>query len=203
MAIHKACLSTGNKHGQLATAGAGADVTGSDSGSDSTQPSEPDVRKGNYPLCPRPLLCVQADMQRRERDRERQLRGKHPLDKWPYILCWQAALLHKGISCHFCKTLNLSFSNSLAAMPRSTTGFALEAAVSNRSGCYLAPASFSIPLRTGLRYSFQQGTIRTDRAVHTGCSACNKNEAFGGENSCSGVRKHRIKIFFRRGVGAE
>ena len=45
MAIHKACLSTGNKHGQLATAGAGADATGSDSGSDSTQPSEPDVRK--------------------------------------------------------------------------------------------------------------------------------------------------------------
>ena len=29
--------------------------------------------KGSYPLCRRPPVCVQADLQRMERDRERQL----------------------------------------------------------------------------------------------------------------------------------
>ena len=38
---------------------------------------------GNYPLHRRPLLCVQADLKRRERDRERQDRDKQLLAKWP------------------------------------------------------------------------------------------------------------------------
>ena len=38
---------------------------------------------GNYPLHRRPLLYVQADLKRRERDRERQDRDKQLLAKWP------------------------------------------------------------------------------------------------------------------------
>ena len=38
---------------------------------------------GNYPFRRRPLLCVQADLKRRERDGERQGRDKQLLAKWP------------------------------------------------------------------------------------------------------------------------
>ena len=54
--------------------------------------------KGNYPLCRRPPLCVQTDLQRMERDRERQLRDKHLLDKWPRVSgADKLRLLHEGI----------------------------------------------------------------------------------------------------------
>ena len=54
--------------------------------------------KGSYPLCRRPPLCVQADIQRMERDRERQLRDKPLLDKWPRVSrADKLGLLYEGI----------------------------------------------------------------------------------------------------------
>ena len=56
--------------------------------------------KGNYPFCRRLLLCLQADIQRMEPDRKRQLRDKHLLDKWPCVSCAEKLrLLHEGIFC--------------------------------------------------------------------------------------------------------
>ena len=65
--------------------------------------------KGRYPLCRRPPLCIQADLQRMERDRERQLQDKHLLDKWPRVSgASKLRLLYKGISAAT-EILNLSF----------------------------------------------------------------------------------------------
>ena len=56
--------------------------------------------KGNHPLCRRPPLCVRADIQRMERDRERQLKDKNLLDKLPRVSCAdKLRLFHEGISC--------------------------------------------------------------------------------------------------------
>ena len=65
--------------------------------------------KGRYPLCRRPPLYIQVDLPRMERDRERQLRDKHLLDKWPRVSgANKIRILHEGI---FAATeiLNLSF----------------------------------------------------------------------------------------------
>ena len=74
--------------------------------------------KGNYPLCRRLPLCVQADLQRMERDRERQLGDKHLLEKWRRVSgADKLRLLHAGIfESAVAEILNLRFSNPLAAM---------------------------------------------------------------------------------------
>ena len=73
--------------------------------------------KGSYPLCRRPPLCVQADMQRMERDRERQLRDKPLLDKWPRVShADKLRLLHEGIFYRCSHLGSFKFSNTLAAM---------------------------------------------------------------------------------------
>ena len=77
--------------------------------------------KGIIPLSRRPLLCVQADMQRTNQDRERQLRlrDKHLLDKWPRISCadkLQILFLATAAKGGWRPGLEFEFPNSLAGM---------------------------------------------------------------------------------------